>query len=315
MDAEPMKALRAHARGGAERLVYEEAPRPAAGPDEIVVAVHAAAITFAELTWDETWQSAGVDRTPIIPSHEFSGTVAEVGQGVTDLAVGDSVFGLAPFDWDGAAAEFVVVPSACVARKAGSVSDVAAAAAVLPALTAWEALRDQAHLAAGQRLLVRGGTGAVGAFVTQFAHGIGAEVTVTVTSASSGARATRLGADHVVVTAPHSAAPELEGFDVAIDAVGDALPEWMFASLRPGGQLIVLQEPPSQELAEKYGVNANFFVVSTSSERLEELAALLAADQVEVAIAQTFPLSEGRAAYESGSLPKPGPGKTVILVP
>jgi NADPH:quinone reductase-like Zn-dependent oxidoreductase len=311
----PMMALRAHERGGPERLVYEQAPRPIAGPDEICVAVRAAAITFAELTWPDTWEADGVDRTPVIPSHEFAGVVFEVGPGVVDFAVGDSVFGIAPFDRDGAAAEFVVVPAACVVPKGTMVSDVAAAAAALPALTAWEALRDQTHLAAGARLLIRGGTGAVGAFLTQFAHGIGADVTVTVTSALAEARARSLGADHVVVTAPHTEAGDLQAFDVAIDAVGGDVPEWMYASVRPNGQLVVLQEPPSQELADKYGVNAVFFVVRTRRDRLKELAALIAAGEVEVAIAQTFPLSAGKAAYESGSLQKPRPGKTVILVP
>jgi NADPH:quinone reductase-like Zn-dependent oxidoreductase len=310
-----MMALRAHERGGPERLVYEEAPRPVPGPDEICVAVRAAAITFAELTWPDTWEADGIDRTPVIPSHEFAGVVAEVGPGVIDLAAGDSVFGIAPFDRDGAAAEFVVVPAACVARKGTMVSDVAAAAAALPALTAWEALRDQTHLAARQRVLIRGGTGAVGAFLTQFAHEIGAEVTVTVTSALVEARARSLGADHVVVSTPHSEVRDRQAFDVAIDAVGGDVPEWMYASVRPSGQLVVLQEPPSQELAAKYGVSAVFFIVRTRRDRLEELAALIAAGQVEVAIAQTFPLSAGKAAYESGSLPKPRPGKTVILVP
>lgn len=309
-----MMALRAHERGGPERLVYEEAPLPVPGPDEIRVAVHAAAITFAELTWDETWEAGGVDRTPTIPSHEFAGIVAEVGSAVSDLAVGDSVFGLVPFDRNGAAAEFVIVPAAAVARKGPAVSDVAAAAAVLPALTAWEALREQTHLTAGQRILITGGTGAVGAFLTQFAHSIGADVTVTVTSSSSEERAKRLGADQVVVTPPHSEVLGLDSFDVAIDAVGNEVPEWIYAAVRPGGDLVVLQQPPSQELADKYGVHATFFVVGTRRDRLEELAGLLAADDVEVAIAQTFPLSAGRAAYESGSLPKPGPGKTVILV-
>ncbi|PJJ63289.1 NADP-dependent oxidoreductase [Compostimonas suwonensis] len=322
MDAEPtttntpplMRALRAHEKGGPERLVYEEAPRPVPGPDEIRVAVRAAAITFAELSWPETWEAGGRDRTPIIPSHEFAGVVDELGPGASGVSVGDSVFGLVPFDRDGAAAEFVVVPAACVARKETTVSDVDAAAAVLPALTAWEALRDQTHLAAGQRLLIRGGTGGVGAFLTQFAHGMGAEVTVTVTSSASAARARSLGADHVVVAASPVEAGDPLGFDVAIDAVGDDVPEWMYASVRPGGQLVFLHQPPSQELAGKYGVNADFFVVSTEHDRLEELAAVLAAGGVDVAIAQTFPLAEGRAAYESGSLPKPGPGKTVIVV-
>jgi NADPH:quinone reductase-like Zn-dependent oxidoreductase len=322
MDAEPtatktaprMMALRAHERGGPERLVYEEAPRPVPGPGEVLVAVRAAAITFAELTWPETWEAHGVDRTPVIPSHELAGVVSELGPDVLDLNVGDSVFGIVPFDRDGAAADFVVVPAASVARKGATVSDLDAAAAALPALTAWEALVDQTHVTAGQRILIRGGTGAVGAFLTQFAHSLGAEVTVTVTSAAGEARARSLGADHVVVT-PRDAEPEdLRSFDVAIDAVGDELPEWVYAAVRADGQLVVLQQPPKQELVEKYSVNAVFFVVTTRRDRLEELAQLLASGPVEVAIAQTFPLSEGRAAYESGSLPKPAPGKTVILV-
>ena len=322
MNAEPttsnatpqMMALRAHQRGGPEQLVYEEAPRPVPGTGEICVAVRAAAITFAELTWPETWEAGGVDRTPVIPSHEFAGVVTDIGPGVNDVAVGDSVFGLVPFDRDGAAAEFVVVPSEFVARKGPMISDVDAAAAALPALTAWEALSEQMQLTAGQRLLIRGGTGGVGAFLTQFAHGMGAEVTVTVRSPSDEARARSLGADHVIVTGPDWDARELQAFDGAIDAVGADLPEWMYAAVRPGGRLIVLQEPPSQELADKYGVTAIFFVVRTRREKLEELADLIATGQVEVAIAQTFPLSAGRAAYESGSLPKRAPGKTVLLV-
>ena len=69
-----MMALRAHARGGPEQLVYEAAPVPVRSPGEALVAVHAAAITFAELSWDESWTTRdGRDRTPVIPSHEVSG--------------------------------------------------------------------------------------------------------------------------------------------------------------------------------------------------------------------------------------------------
>ena len=317
MDAETtatsMMALRAHQRGGPEQLVYEEAPVPTPAAGEVRVAVRAAAITFAELTWPDTWEADGRDRTPIIPSHEFSGVVVEVGSGVDDLEVGDSVFGLVPFDRDGAAAEFVVLPADCVARQPATVADADAAAAVLPALTAWEALSDQLHVAPGQRLLIRGGTGAVGAFLTQFAHDAGAEVTVTVSASSAEAYAKQLGADHVIVAA-ELAPGELSGFDAAVDAVGADVPEWLYASVRRGGRLVVLQEPPDEALAEQYGVDATFFVVSTRHRKLEELAALLEQGRVTVAIARTFSLADGRAAYESGSQPRRRPGKTVILV-
>jgi NADPH:quinone reductase-like Zn-dependent oxidoreductase len=79
---ENMMALRAHTQGGPEVVVYESAPRPTPEDGEVLIAVHAAAITFDELAWPETWASGGVDRTPVILSHEFSGVVAEVGDGV-----------------------------------------------------------------------------------------------------------------------------------------------------------------------------------------------------------------------------------------
>jgi hypothetical protein len=84
--------------------------------------------------------------------------------------------------------------------------------------------------------------------------------------------------------------------------------------VRRGGQLIALQQPPDRDLARRYGVEASFFIVSARRDRLEELAARLAQQAIDVAIAQTFPLAAGRAAYESGGQPRPGPGKTVLLV-
>ena len=87
-----MMALRAHARGGSEQLVFEQAPAPSAGPGEVLLAVHAAAITFAELTWDLEWTTQdGKDRTPVIPSYEMSGIVVGLGPGVAGLAAGDEV--------------------------------------------------------------------------------------------------------------------------------------------------------------------------------------------------------------------------------
>lgn len=213
-----MKALRAHTRGGPEQLVYEDAPTPPEPQgDDVLVKVTAAAITFDELTWEETWESGGVDRTPTIPSHEFAGVVVATGPDAHDFAAGDEVFGLVPFDRNGAAAEFVLVPASAIALKPVGVTAVAAAGAVLPALTALEALEEALKLAAGQRLLVRGGTGGVGAFVVQLASRTGIAVTATVRSAESAERARRLGAANVLI-GDEADRVEPASFDGAIDA-------------------------------------------------------------------------------------------------
>jgi NADPH:quinone reductase-like Zn-dependent oxidoreductase len=310
---ESMMALRAHTRGGPEVLAYEPAPQPTPGTDEVLVIVHAAAITFDELTWPDTWAAGDVDRTPVIPSHEFSGVVAEVGESVTGFSVGDEVYGLVPFDRDGAAAEYVSVPATSVAIRPRTVSHVIAAAAALPALTAWEALVEHAAVQPGQRVLVHGGAGGVGAFATQLATALGASVTSTVhTPDVDYVRA--LGADRVINTDHEPLDAETGVFDVVIDAVGRDVPEALFAALRRGGHLITLQEPPSQELADKYGVTALFFVVTAERDGLARIADMIETDRLKVAVAATFPLAEGRAAYESGTARRAHPGKTVLIV-
>src|SRR6267143_6510300 len=87
-----MQAARVHERGGPERLVVEDAAVPPAGIGDVLVRVHAASFTPTELTWTATWTDRlGRDRLPIIPGHEVSGVVAELGYGTFGLAVGDDL--------------------------------------------------------------------------------------------------------------------------------------------------------------------------------------------------------------------------------
>jgi NADPH:quinone reductase-like Zn-dependent oxidoreductase len=307
-----MHALRAHTRGGPEVLVYEQAPTPTPAANEILVEVRAAAITFAELSWQETWTRNGIDRTPIIPSHEFCGTVAGIGSAVTTLSAGDAVYGLVPFDRDGAAAEYVTVPADQTAAKPTSLSDVEAAALPLSSLTAQQALFDHAHLAAGERVLVHGGAGGVGGYVVQMAAAAGAEVTATTVGATEYVK--KLGAQEVIDVRDAGFPERKAVFDVVIDTVsGDTL-DRSYELLRPGGRLVTLQTPPNQQRAAELGITAIFFVVTTDTTALTSLAKLAASRDLRVTIAATFPLSQGRAAYASGAQTARQPGKTVLTV-
>jgi NADPH:quinone reductase-like Zn-dependent oxidoreductase len=308
-----MMALRAHARGGPEQLVYEQAPAPSAGPGEVLIAVHAAAITFAELTWDLEWTTRdGRDRTPVIPSHEMSGIVAGLGAGVAGLAVGDEVIGLTDFDRDGAAAEYVVIPGASLAAKPASLSHVAAATLPLAALTAWQALMDHAALQAGEQVLVQGGAGGVGIFAVQLAAILGGHVTAT--GGSTDADFVRdLGADRFISAQAGRPSQVPGGFDVVIDTVGGAVLDGSYGLLREGGRLVTLGGPPNQELAGRYEVHAMFFVVEPDASELARLAKLAGAGRLRPVISQTFPLADGQKAFQSGAGPR-RPGKTVLVV-
>ncbi len=158
-----MKAVRTHGRGGPEQIFFEDAPLPEVRRGDVLVQVRATGITPAELTWDETYQKAdGAPRIPSIPGHEVSGVVERMAADVTDFRIGDEVYGLADFPRDGAAAEFAAVRAINLALKPRGIAHAQAAALPLSALTAWQALFEHAHLAAGQSVLIHGGAGGVG---------------------------------------------------------------------------------------------------------------------------------------------------------
>src|ERR1700722_3591650 len=117
-------------------LTSETIPVPDPGPGEVLVEVHATAVTAGELAWPETW--------PAIPCHDLSGVVAATGPGAVGWQPGDDVYGQVGFDPPGAAAEYVTVPAADLAAKPACVDHLAAAAVPLGALTAWQALHQHA---------------------------------------------------------------------------------------------------------------------------------------------------------------------------
>jgi NADPH:quinone reductase-like Zn-dependent oxidoreductase len=151
-----MRALRLHDDG----LWLEETETPTPGDGEVLVRVHAAAITRDELEWP-------TDRLPAIPSYELSGVVVETGE---------EVFALTPFDRDGVAADYAVVPTSVLAPKPAGLSHVEAAALPMGGLSAWQALFAHGKLEAGERVLVTGASGGVGHLAVQLARHAGAQV-------------------------------------------------------------------------------------------------------------------------------------------
>jgi NADPH:quinone reductase-like Zn-dependent oxidoreductase len=310
-----MTALRAHTRGGPEKLDVETVPRPARRPGDVLVAVHAAGITFDELGWDLSWQTRdGQDRTPVIPSHEFSGIVVAAPEGEVTTPIGSAVFGMAPFDRDGAAAEYVAVPVDHVSAKPRSLSHVAAAALPLAASTAWQALTRHAEVRPGERVLVHGGAGGVGAFAVQIALSMAADVTATVRGNQVNF-VEQLGAHRVIEIDREPFDADGSRYDVIIDTVGGDTLRRSFAVTQPGGRIVTLQAPPDPILAHKPDVRATFFVVNADRPTLEAVAHLADSGRLDPQIARAFPLEQGRVAYGRPRVTAGHPpGKTVLIV-
>ncbi len=202
-----MKAVLLTGHGAPENLIYGDAPDPVAGPGEVVVDIHAASVNAADY---KVRQGGYFKLTfPYILGRDFSGVISAVGDGVTDLAVGDAVFGVADQGQEGAYAEKIAIKAAIVARKPADLSHEAAAAMGLSSLTALWALEDTAKLQPGETILIQGGAGGVAGFAIQLARHIGARV-ITTASAGNADYVRGLGADQVIdynaKTSPSSSA-------------------------------------------------------------------------------------------------------------
>jgi NADPH:quinone reductase-like Zn-dependent oxidoreductase len=296
-----MKAIRLHVRGGPEQLVYEDAPQPKLQPGDALVHVYACAITYTELTWSETYTTReGKDRLPTIPGHEFSGVVEAVASEVTEVKPGDSVYGLADFGRDGAAADYVAIRAADLAPRPSNLNYVQAAAVPLAALTAWQALFDHAHLAAGQRVLILGATGGVGSFAVQLAHHRGIHVIGTA-RAGNLALLRELGADEAIDYTATRFEDKVREVDAVLDTVGGETLERSVVVLRRGGVLVSVVDTPSADEAAQRGVRGDYFIVQPDRGELIEIGSLIQAGNLRPLIEAVFPLEQARKAFEHGA--------------
>jgi NADPH:quinone reductase-like Zn-dependent oxidoreductase len=295
-----MKALRLHSRGGPEQLVYEDAPIPEPQTSEVRVRVCAAGITPTELTWDETYQTReGRDRLPSIPGHDVSGIVDVLGSGVTGVSVGDEVYGLIDFPFNGSAAEYVAVATSSLAPKPRTLDHNHASAVPLSALTAWQALFDHGRLSAGQNVLIHGAAGGVGNYAVQLARWKGAKVFATC-SAGHKAFVQQLGADIIIDYATTRFETVVHDVDLVVDTLGGETRDRSWQVLRPGGTLVTLPGPLPKSLPRQ-DVKGAFFIVRPDRSQLVQLAALIDMSVMKPTLQATFPLSDGAKAFELAS--------------
>jgi NADPH:quinone reductase-like Zn-dependent oxidoreductase len=304
-----MKAIRLHRHGGPEALVVDDAPAPRAGQGELLIEVRAAGVTPSELSWLPTWTTPqGTPRPlPVIPGHEFSGIVRNVGPGVSDFAPGDAVFGMNDWYRDGAQAERCVASAQDVAPKPRSIDHATAAITPISALTAWQGLVERARLEPGERVLVHGGAGAVGSFAVQIGRLCGAHVITTV-SAHNAALARRLGADEIIdhrATRFEEVAREV---DVVLDTVGGETLERSWNVLRDGGRLVTVAA--AGEDTSDPRVRDAFFIVQPSHAQLGHVARLIDAGDLRPLVGDVLELGDARRAYET----RPKHGKNVLVV-
>ncbi|TWF43345.1 NADP-dependent oxidoreductase [Neorhizobium alkalisoli] len=321
-----MKAVRLHDFGSPDVLRFENAPRPEASENDVIVQVHTASLNPPDLYLRDgyralppEWQPSPA--FPLILGTDVSGVVASVGRNVSEFRVGDEVFAMVRFPEDvmkgsDAYAEYVRVPASDLALKPASIDHVQAAGAPMSLLTAWQFLVDLGHGAPnpfqsfphvpvaldGKTVLVNGAGGGVGHLAVQIAKWKGARV-IAVASGRHETLLRSLGADEFIDYTKAAAETMAKDVDLVIDAVGGPNMERFLDVVRDGGAFFLVNplEFAGHDEAARRKIVVSSTQVRSSGAQLAQAGRLLDSGEVRVVIDSTYPLAEAAAAHRRAS--------------
>ena len=323
-----MKAIRAHAFGGPERLQLDEIADPSPGPGEVLVKIEAAGINPAD-TYMLGGAYAIVPELPYIPGGDAAGTIEATGAGVADLAIGDRVFvgTLLGFRMQDCYAEKVVRAAENVMKLPAGVDARQGAALGVPYGTAHYALFARGGATAGETVFIHGASGAVGTAAIQLAKRAG----LTVIGSGGSDRGRQLVLD--------------EGADHAVDHTAEGYIEEVRRLSNGGPQLILemlanVNLTADLDLVAKYGrivvignrgeitINARVAMMKELDVRgialfnasrgeaeaiVADLLAGLADGSLKPVIGRELPLAEAGAGHRA--VMQPGAFGKIVLVP
>jgi NADPH:quinone reductase-like Zn-dependent oxidoreductase len=288
-----MKAVRIHRFGGPEVLQLDEVAPPVAADGKLLIRVMAASVNPV----DYKIRKGGYPKVteadlPVTLGRDVAGVVEMAGGG---FSAGDKVY--AHLDWaDGGYAQFALCAPSGVAAKPSTLDMIQAAAVPLAATTAWQGLFDQGQLKAGERVLIHGASGGVGAFAVQFARIAGAEVIAT-SSADEADRVSAYGAKQVIDYKAKRFEDEVRDIDLVLDLIGKDTQDRSFQTLKRGGRLISTVQEPDPAMAEAAGVTAKRFMAKPDARQLARFAELIDGTQVQVTVVKVFTLGQATEAH------------------
>lgn len=302
-----MKAAQITEYGDASVVKINDTDTPTAKPGQVVVEVHAASINPFDTIVREGYLQQNVPlQLPATLGGDIAGVVTELGEGVTDFAIGDKVYGQANIvaGNSGAFAEFAATSAQQVAKMPENLDFTQAASLPLIGSSAIQALTEHIKLAAGQKIFINGGAGAIGSIAIQLAKNIGAYVATTATGEGI-ELAKQLGADEVIDYTTSDFSALLNDYDAVFDTVGGDTFDKSLAILKKGGVAVSMAADANSELAAQLEVTAIHQMTHVSTQALTTLRELVEKGIVTPRIGATFTLDqivEAQRARESGEI-------------
>ena len=298
---------------GADALSWKELPTPQPKAGEVLIEIKAASLNFPDLLIVQNKYQIKPP-LPFVPGSEYAGVVQAVGEGVSQLRVGQSVACLSGI---GGFGSHTIAPAALCMPLPEKFSHVDAAAFIMIYATSWHALMDRGQLKASETVLVLGAAGGVGTAAIQIAKAAGARVIAAASSDEKCALCTTLGADATINYTRSNLRDEIKrltdgrGPDVIYDPVGGHYAEPALRSIAWRGRYLVVGFAagaiPSLPLnlallkgASIVGVFWGDFArrePKANAAMMAELASLYALGKIKPVIDRTMPMAELKAAF------------------
>ena len=306
-----MKAIQVQTPGGPEAMQLVDVPTPRPGPHQALVRLAASGVNFIDVYF-----RAGVYKVdpPITLGSEGAGTVEAVGEGVTEVTVGDRVaYAMAR----GSYAEYAVVPSAQLVKVPDAVDFQTAAAAMLQGMTAHYLTHSTYPLKSGDSCLVHAAAGGAGRLIVQMAKMLGARVFGTVSTEAKAREARQCGADEIILYTQQDFQTEVKrltddrGVDVVYDSVGRDTFDKSLNSLRPRGTMVLFGQssgvvPPFDAnilnakgslYLTRAGLPSYLLTREELLWRAGDVLTWIAAGKLKLHIHHTYPLAEAAQAH------------------
>lgn len=315
-----MKALVLKNYRGLDGVGFAEVPRPQPGPGEILVQVRAVGLNpIDHMIPKGSFKPILPLRLPATLGSDLAGVVVATGDRVTRFQPGDEVFASVFDTGGGSLAEFALAPESAAALKPARLDFVQAASIPMVGLTAWQALKERARVAPGQKVFIPAGSGGIGTFAIQLAKHLGARVGAT-TSTGNMDLLRGLGADEVIDYKTQEFETVLRDYDAVLGTVrGDSIKKSL-RILKRGGRIVSLIGPPDAAFgrargmnrflvfvfgllsggiirrAKKQGAEYSFLFVRPDGGQLQEIGALLQSGRIRPVIDQVFPFDQAKEA-------------------
>lgn len=291
-----MQTIQYQSFGQSDVLALDEVAQPQISNDnEVLIQVKAASVNPLDIKIRMGFmQKMRPVQLPFTPGLDAAGIVVAVGAAVSRFKAGDEVMAATTM---GAYAEYIVAKEELVSLKPNNVSFAEAASLVVNLGTAQSILFSESKLESGQKVLIQGAAGAVGATMVQLAKNNG--IYVIATASGKGLELVKeLGVDEVIDYKSQDLTTLVKNVDLVADCAGGEAQSKLFEVVKPGGKLLSVAGMPSPELAQKYNIEARFVSSNLSAKSLENGLSLVLEGKIKPIIAKIFPLAEAAQAQD-----------------